>query len=174
MKKLLIIVFTFFASYILNAQVLLIDDFTLSATEGAYGVYTDMDCEVENVFYIDMQAPDASQHVQMRLLGKFLNSFVSSLRDAKEIYRSWSQIAKENHITFLSKDIKVSVPDKTLYFTDEGKWYLEHGVDLKCTFMVTQDGTCYLVLQSDDLTSSEAVAHGYSIGHFNLSSGRLN
>ena len=172
MNRLLIIIFAFFASYTLKAQVLLIDDFTLSATEGAYGVYTDIDCEVENVFFIDMQAPNEQQHVQMRLLGRFLNSFVSSLRNAIEIYSSWSQIAKENNITFLSKDIKVSFPRKTLYFTDGGKWYMENGVDLKCTFMVAQDGACYMVLQSDDLTSEEVVAHGYSIGSFNLLSGR--
>ena len=43
MRKILIVVVAFFVSVSLNAQVFLIDDFTLSATEGAYGIYADID-----------------------------------------------------------------------------------------------------------------------------------
>lgn len=173
MKRLIILFSALVATLTLKAQVFLIDDFTLSATEGAYGIYTDIDCQEDNVFFVDMQAPNEHQYVQLKLWGNYLNSFVSSLRAAEKIYSLWSQIAKEKNVTFLSKDIKVSFPDKTVYFTVDGKWYLENGVDMKCKFMVSQDGTCYLVLQSDYLTSSEVVAHGYSIGNaYNFLSGR--
>ena len=76
-------------------------------------------------------------------------------------------------VTSLSKEINVPFSDKVMYFTENGKWYEEKGVDLKCKFMVSPDGSCYMVLQSDYMTSDEVVAHGYSIGNaYNAKSGR--
>lgn len=163
----------FFVSVSLKAQVFLIDDFTLSATEGAYGIYADIDCDGSNVFYFDLQAPNDQQHVQMKLWGNYLDGFISSLTTARNVYYSWSKVAKENNVSSLSKDIRVSFSDKVLYFTVNGKWYMEKGVDLKCKFMVSSDGSCYMVLQSDYMTSDEVVAHGYSIGGgYDFMSGR--
>ena len=51
MNRLIVIVLALFATLNLEAQVFLIDDFVLSATEGAYGIYADIDCEESNVFY---------------------------------------------------------------------------------------------------------------------------
>lgn len=173
MKRLVFLVIALCATLVIKAQVFLIDDFTLSATEGAYGIYADIDCKESNVFYIDMQAPNDQQQVQMKLWSNYIDAFVKSLKSAKKEYLAWSKIAKDNNITSLSKDINSSFIDKELYFTDEGKWFLQKGVDLKCKFIVSSEGLCYMVLQSESMTSNEVVAHSYSVGNaFNFLSGR--
>lgn len=173
MKRLFISVLFVIIALGLKAQVFLIDDFVLSATEGAYGIYADIDCEESNVFYFDMQAPNDHQQVQMKLWGNNIDWFIYSLRAASNVYSLWSEVAKKNNVSSLSKDIKTDFSDKVMYFTVNGKWYTEKGVDLKCKFMVSCEGACYMVLQSDYMTSDEVVAHGYSIGSaFNFLSGR--
>ena len=125
------------------------------------------------MFYIDLQAPNDQQQVQMKLRSYYIEGFIKSLKSAQNEYQAWSKIASDNNITSLSKDINSLFSDKELYFTDEGKWYLQKGVDLKCKFIVSSDGSCFMVLQSDAMTSNEVVAHGYSVGSaFSFLSGR--
>lgn len=173
MKRSFIVVFALLTTMALKAQVFLIDDFTLSETEGAYGIYADINCKESNTFYIDMQAPNDQQHVQMKLWGNYMDSFIQSLESSKKQYDEWSKVAHDNNITSFSKSINVEFADKLIYFTDGGKWYFEHGVDLECVFLVSFDGSCYMVLQSDYMTSDEVVSHGYTVGSsYNFMSGR--
>ncbi len=156
-----------------NAQICLIDDFSLSGTDGAYGIYADIDCNGKDIFYIDMDAPNKNQRVQMEIWGKHIDGFINSLQQAKLKYELYSKTAKKNNITLLSKDIKVSFSDREIYFTVDDKWHKENGVDLKCKFLATADGNCLLLLQTDYMTSTEVVSHSYSVGRaYNLMSGR--
>lgn len=156
-----------------KAQVFLIDDFTLSASEGAYGIYANVDCSESNVFFVDMQAPNEQQHVQIKLSSSNLDAFVRSLQSVKKEYQEWSKVAQDNKIASFSKKFNSTFFDKELYFTDNGKWYHETGVDLKCKFIVSSDGSCHMVLQSDYMTDGEVVEYSYSVGTVrNYASGR--
>ena len=160
---------------IINAQVFLIDSFTLTETDGAYGIYADIDCNEANVFFFDMQAPKDQQRVQMKLWGNYIDGFIQSLRSAQKKYQEWSKVAQENNVKLLSKDVSgASFTDKVVYFTENDKWYQEKGVDIKCKFIVSSVGSCHLALQTDYMTSEEVVQHGFSIGSFGSVLGRWN
>ena len=44
-----------------------------------------------------------------------------------------------------------------MFFTDEGNWYREDGVDIQLRFFVDEHGNCQFVIQTDRMTSDEVV-----------------
>ena len=162
MKRLYIAFFLLFAAVSLKAQVFLIDSFELTAAEGVFGIYADYDCTSNNEFYLDMQANNDAECVQMRL-GK-IDDFVSSFRDAQEVFEAWSKIAHDNGVTSVAKDIYAHFFNEDMYYTVGGIWFEKRSVRLKCKFLVSNDGTSYMVLQTDDMESENGVdLHSFSI-----------
>lgn len=169
------VLFVLFASlaFVANTQNYLIETFKLSATGKDYGIYTDIDSGESSIYYLyyDMQAPNAEQEVQSKMsfyIGTTANSsievFKKELAKAKEKFVEWRTIAQSQSLKMISKRVPVRVNDQNLYFTENGKWYSETGVDMWFTFYVNKDGICYLILESDYMTSDEVVAHSSSLG----------
>ena len=151
----------------------LIEVFNLAASEGGFGIYSDIDPTGSKDMIFDMDAPNYSQRVQMLLPFSKLSSFLKSLYQAKEYFMKWREIAKNQEITHFSKDIPVVFGDQTMFFTSNDKWYRENGVDLKCRFLVDEGGNYYLVLDTDFMTSDQVVQHGVSYSSaYNAGSGR--
>lgn len=69
---------------------------------------------------------------------------------------------KNQSVAHFSKDFPVKFIDQTMLFTSEGKWHRENGVNLTARFYVDNTGKCYLVLDTDYMTSEEVVEHGVS------------
>lgn len=172
MKRLIFLLNLIIATTAINAQSYLIESFELSATRKIYGIYTDIDSGESSTscLYYDMQAPNDEQEVQARInfgirtASNNIDSFKKAFIKAKEKYIEWKQIAQTNSLVLLSKRIPAHVSDQNLYFTENGKWYSERGVDMWFTFYVNKDGLCFLILESDDMTSNEIVSHTSSIG----------
>lgn len=167
MKRIVLAIVLLVAAFTANAQVFRIDEFKLAAAENTFGIYANYDCREDNEFYLDMQASIETQNVQMRLQSNSLNEFVSSLRNANLVYAAWSQLAHDNQVTSVSKDIHTPFYNEDMYFSVGGSWYERRKVGLHCKFLVSEDGTCYLILQTDnDLESENMVdAHCYSEGN---------
>lgn len=150
----------------MNAQVFRIDEFKLSALENTFGIYADYDCNGSNEFYFDMQASIETQNVQMRLNSNSIDYFASSLRDANKVFVSWSEVVQENNISSVSKEISAPFFHEDMYFSIGGTWYEKRKVRLKCRFLVTDEGSCFMVLQSSHIESETMVdAHSYSEGN---------
>jgi hypothetical protein len=158
----------FFFPFFIYAQNHLIDSFTLSASGITYGVYADINCEKEtNIIFFDLQSPNKEQEIQSCLnfseKNNNLKDFIEELIMAKNLYSKWKSIATLNGIKLLSKKMPVRLYDHDLYFTDKNKWYYEKGVDMWFTFYV-EEGNCYLILESDYMTSEETIAHSSTLG----------
>lgn len=152
-----------------QAQTYMIEKFNLSAMGKDYGIYTNISYNSWDDLYFDMDAPNDQQFVQAQLSfspKKYepseLESFIKSLLQAKEFYLKWSNIARTIDLKLFSKRIPVNLVDKDLYFTDNGKWYNESGVDMKYTFFVDHSGYCYMIIESDYMTSTETLSESYS------------
>lgn len=124
---------------------------------------TPIDPTGANELMFDMNAPNYSQNARMLLPIAKLDPFLGSLSSAKEYYLKWCVIAKKNQsVAHFSKDFPVKFIDQTMLFTSEGKWHRENGVNLTARFYVDNTGKCYLVLDTDYMTSEEVVEHGVS------------
>lgn len=165
MKKLSLSFFLSFVCVMLSAQHYeLIETFQLSESDGVYGIYANIDPTGANELMFDMNAPNYSQNARMLLpIAKF-DPFLGSLSSAKEYYLKWCVIAKNQSVAHFSKDFPVKFIDQTMLFTSEGKWHRENGVNLAARFYVDDTGKCYLVLDTDYMTSDEVVEHGVSSG----------
>lgn len=174
MKKAFFIVVLLTACFGARAQhYQLIESFNLAASEGGFGIYSDIDPTGSRDMIVDMDAPNYSQRVQLFLPFSKLSSFLKSLDQAKECFMRWREIAKNQGITHFSKDIPVVFGDQAMYFTSNDKWFRENGVNLKCRFLVDEGGNYFLVLDTDYMTSDQVVQHGVSYSSaYNATSGR--
>lgn len=145
MKKLLIIVLALFNTIALKAQVITIDEFTLSETKETYGIYADIDCDESVAIYFDMQASH-DQQLEIKLLGKNIEGFIQSLQSAQKEYNEWSKIAQNHNVTSLSKTVNSSFSDKDICYFNNGNWFEEKS-NLNCKFLVSSNGSCFLVLK---------------------------
>ena len=164
MKKALFILATIalFASNV-RAQQYLIDKIALPDTGGEFGFYVDINVnEGASVLY-DLQANSPDQRARAELSSSDVNSLTSSLEKAMAIYEKWTQLAKEKGLRLLVKKIPVMIWDQNIYFTQEGKWYYEKGVDMCAKFFVDEDGGCHFILESDYMTSSELAGKASSL-----------
>lgn len=168
MKKVFILLNLITLCSVANAQTELIEKFELSATGNAYGIYMSISCKSEMSYdlYVDMQAPNDNQEVQSKLSFCFnrnnvntVESLTKSLTKAKEMFKTWKEIARTNSLKRMAKKMPVSVSDQNIYFTQNGKWYLDNSVDMWFTFYIDNDGNCYMLLESDYMTSEEVVAY---------------
>ena len=143
-------------------QMYTIDKLYLPATGIEVGFHADS--EKNKYVYYDMIIENSSEKALARLSFSDVKSFVSSLKKAKAKYEEWSKIAKEEGASAFSKRIPQSFKDQDIYFTDNGKWFRETGVDMKTVMSVDNVGNCYLVLQSDDMQSEESVGETSVVG----------
>lgn len=145
------------------AQQFLIDKISLSDSGGDIGFYADIDVkEGEKILY-DLKTA-SSQEARAELSASEVKSLISSLEKAMEIYAKWSKLAHNIGFRLLSKEIPTTFADQNIYFTQEGKWYYESGVDMCAKFYVDIDGECHFILESDYMTSKELAAQSSSIG----------
>ena len=157
------------ATNLLQSQNYMIEKFHLAATDMDYGVYANVAFSAPYAVYFDMDAPNPQQRVQAYLAFTFkknayseMEAFIKSLQDAYQKYSEWKNLAKNYSFKYFSKTIPVPLSDKTLYFTEDGKWFMERGVDMKYKFFVDSNGDCYLIMESDYMTSTETVSESYA------------
>lgn len=171
MKRTIILLSLIMTCIFIHAQNEMMEKFELSATGNEYGIYMSINCETEAITYdmwFDMQSPNSNgnQEVQAKMTFNFTNGptnhlymFNKSIIKAKETYKKWKGIAQSNSLKKIAKKMPISVSDMDMYFTQDYKWHLERGVDMWWTFYVNDDGQCYLILESDYMTSDEVVGY---------------
>lgn len=165
MKKYLLVL-TAIALFASNgrAQQYLIDSITLPSTGGDYGFYVDIDVDEGVKVLYDLQAFSSDQRARAELSSGDVKSLVTSLEKAMVIFEKWSKLAREEKMKLVSKRFPTIFVDQNIYFTQEGKWYFEKGVDMHAIFFVDADGECQFILESDYMTSSELAAQSTSVG----------
>lgn len=164
MKKVLFVLTTvlLFATDAM-AQEYLIDKMSLPDIGGEIGFYADIDVkEGEKILY-DLKTA-SSQEARAELSASEVKSLISSLKQSMLYYTKWSKQAHDLGFRLLSKKFPTIFADQNIYFTQEGKWYYESGVDMCAKFYVDIDGECHFILESDYMTSKELAAQSSSIG----------
>lgn len=145
------------------AQQFLIDKISLPDTGGDIGFYANIDVkEGEKILY-DLKTA-SSQEARAELSASEVKSLISSLKQSMLYYTKWCKLAHDIGFRLLSKRIPTTFADQNIYFTEEDKWYYESGVDMWATFFVDAEGGCHFILESDYMTSKEAVAQSSSFG----------
>jgi len=139
------------------AQQFLIDKISLPDTGGDIGFYANIDVkEGEKILY-DLKTA-SPQEARAELSASEVKSLISSLKQSMLYYTKWCKLAHDIGFRLLSKRIPTTFADQNIYFTEEDKWYYESGVDMWATFFVDAEGGCHFILESDYMTSKEAVA----------------
>ena len=157
----------------------MIEKFGLSATNREYGMYADINSQnTDQDIYFDWESPNGYQQVRTKMSFKNnsvnpavnnseVEKFISALEQAKNKFEVWSATSKTKSLTLLTHRIPVPFADQFIYFSQKDTWYSEKGVDIKTTFYVSRTGKCYLILESDYMTSEEVVAQSsaYSLSY---------
>ena len=142
----------------------LIESFKLAAAESVYGIFMDIDPDGQATMLVDMAGPNDSQQTRLIIPSTRVEQFLRSINQAKDYFLKWKGVALNGDLKLFSKDIPVRFSDLDMFFTSDGKWFKEKGVDLHTRFYVDDEGKCFLVLDTDYLTSEEEVEHGVSYG----------
>lgn len=124
----------------------------------------DIDPDGQVTMLVDMGAPNESQKARLIIPPTRVDPFLRSMKQAKDYFIKWKDVASKQGIKLFSKNVPTRFSDLDMFFTSEGKWYREKGVDLNTRFFINEDGKCYLVLDTDYMTSEEEVEHGVSYG----------
>lgn len=115
----------------------------------------------------DMNAPNYSQNARMLLSRNKLDSFLGSLASARDYYIMWREIAQKQSVKQFTKDLPVKLLDQTMLFTSDGIWRRENGVNITARLYVDNAGKCFMVLDTDYMTSEEVVEGSvYSTGFY--------
>lgn len=138
------------------SQMHTVDKLFLPATGKQIGFYVDM-TKSKYIFY-DLETENQQQEARARINSFNTEGLILALQKAKDKYEKWSKIAHEEGSLSVKKHIPVIFRDQTIYFTDDNNWYCEKGVDMHADFYVDENNSCYLILQSDYMTSKEIVA----------------
>ena len=105
----------------------------------------------KGVFKVWIAAPGYEKKM-LKIQGESdLNSFVQRLRECKEKYVEWSNVAKVNNVTNFLKKFDVSFPKVEIWWRGS-EWFSTYQRDyFKPSFMVSENGIVFIV--------SEEVAH---------------
>ena len=163
MKKILftLALFVFIASngraQVFGSQMFEVNKMYLPALDMQIGFYYDI-YNPKNIYY-DLKSSNTQQLVQARIhTGTQYPDFISKIKRAQKTYEKWLKVAKEEGTRLFSKRIPIYLSDQDMYFTDDGNWYCEEGVDIQLRFFVDEHGNCQFVIQTDRMTSEEAVS----------------
>ena len=149
-----------------KSQILLKDTYEMHPFQSTYGIFVETRYSTWatgwNDVWLDMELTDGKAKVKLSRK-KQTDTFIESLLQAKDIFVRWREIAKANHVSYLSKRMPVKFRDLDIYFTSDDKWMVEKGVDIEATFFVDEKGQCFLMVVSDQMNASEKVGSSFSM-----------
>ncbi|MBE6332029.1 MAG: hypothetical protein E7070_06965 [Bacteroidales bacterium] len=90
--------------------------------------------------------------VELMFDGPQIDDLQNSLIQVKEKYSEWTNVAKQNNVTDMSKEIPVSIPRFTVAFYGS-KWYFHFKTISKFYFKILSSGTMAIIL-SEKVTAS--------------------
>lgn len=164
MKKAIVFILSLLLSHLAFSQTALIKTFYLNYANREYGMYLTTNTADTRHFYIDFDDADYDEYAKMKLNKSELTSFIASLKKVKETYAKWCIIAKSHNVSLIYKRIPQSFSDEDFYFTNNGQWYSESGVDIAAYFNVDINGECTLHIQSDVMNDGDVVSQASSLG----------
>lgn len=152
----------------------MINSFSLSSSEGGYGIYADINCEEWTDLYFDMDTADPAQKTRMKLSSWGVNGLKESLDAVMDLFEEWESIANSNSMGLLTKRMPLKMDTQDIIFTENQQWNLAESVKLFVTFFVAQKGKCYAILQTEQLKSKEIISKAFSYSSAVSPNGRWN
>lgn len=141
-----------------------IDTFVADST--VYGILTDSDVKNSEI-YLTMQVSN-DNFALSRFKQYKLKEFIRTLEKAKGVYAKWMDNAKSSSVKQFSKRIeKVMFADQYIFFMADGNWYHEKGVNVWAKFYVDGNGDCFLIIETDKMSTDEVVSKTLSGGWSN-------
>ena len=105
-----------------------------------------------------------SEHAQIKFSSsKQLEQFVNSLRSAVLEFENYRSVAKKVGMSNMSVQMSTRFKDLDVYFTSNGNWGREEGVDVAPHFIVNGHGDCYLWIKTDEMNFNAVVAKSFSL-----------
>lgn len=145
MKKSILTIVAIMLGVTLQAQQS-IGKFTMSFAQGEYSVEATEPKDGEYKLYIDMFSLDRSVKVGgLNIKSKDVPTLIALLQDVKTKYTEWSNLAKENNVTDLDKEIPTTNKPKCGGFFRYGDWKFDYSVTLSPRFLKTPDNTLALI-----------------------------
>lgn len=146
------------------AKLVQIDTFIADST--IYGILTDSDVKSSEI-YLTMQVSN-DNFALSRFKQYKLKEFMRALEKAKAVYAKWMDQAKSSSVKQISKRIKnVMFADQYIFFMADGNWYHEKGVNVWAKFHVDDNGDCFLIIETDKMSTDEVVSKTLSGGWSN-------
>lgn len=117
------------------------------------------DDEISNI-YIGTEAKD-TDHAFISVDGRELDAFKTSLQQARDKYLKWIDIAVDNKVTEMKKDLGIRFPAVTVAWATD-KWRFSFGNRINMRFVILDDGRMVAswsatVTASSDSSVSETV-----------------
>lgn len=129
-----------------------------------YLILSDYDV-TKSYIYVTLRPRSDGDYVMSRFKKSKLKGFLRSLELAKEKYKEWQLQAKISSVKQFSMRMQgVYFHDQYVFFTDNGKWYHEKGLNVWAKFYVDENANCFLIIETDYMSADEVVSTNISTG----------
>ncbi len=151
MKKLLLIIIIALCAVTANGQKK-IGSYYVEYWGKSYDIAASED---ENlVVIIDICGETSYSEVNFYLKGEEkINEFIESLKELRDKYKEWRQVARENNVKDFSKPFDITFPSVTVAW-NRSKWWFDFYEALKPRFLVTEKGEIVSVISGEAKASS--------------------
>lgn len=106
-------------------------------------------------FYVDCATLDARHKMGGFIVeGKEVDAFKASFMQARDKFTEWSNLAKQNGVTDLDKEMEIDFPRLASYF-QYGDLHFAFGQRAKFRFKIMKDGRHVLLAGTGELTASD-------------------
>ena len=95
-------------------------------------------------------ATPGEENTMFKIDGEYdLNRFIVQLKECKEKYIEWSNVAKSNNVTTYAKKIDISFPNVEIWWKGS-KWFSSYKRNFfRPLFFVTEDGTATFIVNEE-------------------------
>ena len=104
-------------------------------------------------YYITIQDAESKHDVNLFIESDKIEAFVLSLKQCLSKYIEWKNVAIENNVTDLSKNIDVKFSKVSAAFLYGRDWNFDFSVSLSARFRVTTSKDYVLIIDTDKLQS---------------------
>ncbi len=152
MKKFIISTFLFLACVMLTSAQEKYDTYYSSYFDKELNIEVSYEAGSDPDIYVQVIGQHGYEEVYLKFDGKDAKLLSYTLQEIKAKYTEWKNVAKENNVKSLNKEINIDMPRATVAWFSS-KWWFNFRHKLNPKFIILESGK-YLFVLSDTVTAS--------------------
>ena len=153
MKKVLSVVLVLLVSSIALSADKVVGEYRMSYFDKSYEIEAS---EIKNgkfSIYIYGQGERESDKIFMSIDSDKVDEFNNSLLQVRDKFKEWRQIARDNNVTDLTKEVDVKIPNVMIGWYGT-QWYFSYRNSIKALYMILDSGKDVIIIAKEATSSS--------------------